>query len=131
VKRLRVLALSVSVAAATTALACLAHGHAEHGGEFAEVDEYTFELCPLRQGETTTFSLWIKDPAQKPVTAGDVTLKLRLSGERTATIALKPTGSGSFSGTMSGLRRGRYRASADLLLKGRAKLTPGFSVKVP
>src|SRR5262249_47045362 len=77
-----------------------AHGRPEHGGVFDEVEDYTFELIASRSlQDDVSFRLYIKDPALKAVTTGDVTLQVNLGADKVVPLKLKPTDGNAFEGT--------------------------------
>lgn len=108
-----------------------AHGKPEHGGTFHEVEEYTFELLANRADKNTVkFKLYIKDPALKPVTAGEVTLQVRLGPDRFLPVQLKPGEADAFEGSATLAQSGRYRVTALFTRPGQKVLKSRFSIKL-
>jgi hypothetical protein len=118
--------------AATSALCAGAHGTAEHGGAFNEVEEYTFELVGKRtEGESAQVSLYIKAPGLKPVTTGKVSLQIVEQEGKTRSIELTPKADKAFHGEANFPRHGRYRTTAVLVLAGQKPLKCSLSLLLP
>lgn len=108
-----------------------AHGKPEHGGAFHEVEEYTFELLANRTNkDTVNFKLYIKDPSLKPVTAGEVTLQVKLGPDRFLPVQLKPGEADAFEGQATLARSGRYRVTALFTRPGQKVLKSRLSIKL-
>jgi hypothetical protein len=131
--RSRMLALAL-----VTAVSCVApppsveaHGRPEHGGAFDEVEEYTFELIANRNPkDDVSFRLYIKDPALKPVTTGDVTLQVNLGPDKYVPIKLKPTDRDAFEGATTLTDHGRRKITVLFARPGHRVLRSRLSVKL-
>lgn len=108
----------------------MAHGKPEHGGAFCEVKEYTFETVALRKGDSTEFTVYVKDPALKPVKSCSLTMNVWLSGKESQPVTLTADGAGSYKGSANLPARGRYKVSLLFALPGQQPLKCGVSVKV-
>ena len=110
----------------------MAHGAAEHGGCFYEVNEYTFELVGKRgSGDSADLSLYIKDPRLQPVTTGDVILQVTEAEGKVTDKAMRIGSDKAFHLTADFRRRGRYRTRAQLKLPGGKLLKCPLSLLLP
>jgi len=121
-----------------TAISCTApppsveaHGRPEHGGAFNEVEEYTFELVANRGAkDDVSFKLYIKDPALKPVTTGDVTIEVILGPDKVLPIKLTPATGDAFEGTSTLAEHGRRKVTVLFVRPGQKVLKSRLSVKL-
>jgi len=129
------------VGIAATSSPSLAHGKPEHGGAFTEVREYTFEVVPKEQGEEKGekekqphtekmfFTVYVKDPALKPVTSGSGSLKILEAKKQVAEAALSPSGE-SFTANAELPHHGRYRVAIDFTPPGQKPIKANVSITV-
>jgi hypothetical protein len=107
-----------------------AHGKPEHGGGFCEVKEYTFEVVAKRDGDNVNFSVYVKDPALKPVSTGALKLVVTLADKKQETVALTAGSDGVYTGSSKLPKRGRYKVGVSYDLPAAKKpLTCSVSVK--
>jgi len=141
------LTLSLLVTLALTGIGSMpadAHGKPEHGGAFTEVKEYTFEVVSKEQeGEKTEsaekekkphqenmeFTVYVKDPALKPVTAGTGSVTVS-EGDKQVAEAPLAAGGNAFKAKATLPHHGRYRLAIDFTPSGEKPLKAKVSINV-
>ena len=118
-----------------------AHGKPEHGGAFTEVRDYTFEVVSKEQGEENeenekkphiekmAFTVYVKDPSLKAVTAGSGSLKVSEGNKQVAEAPLSASGN-AFTANADLPHHGRYRVAIDFTPNGNKPLKASVPIKV-
>ena len=127
-----------------TPIPTLAHGKPEHGGTFTEVREYTFEVVSKEQDEEKeesaekekqphqekmAFTVYVKDPSLKAVTAGSGSLKVSEGNKQVAEAPLAASGN-AFKADTTLPHHGHYRVSVDFTPEGKKPLKASIAIKV-
>ena len=120
-------------------VAGFAHGKPEHGGAFTEVREYTFEVVSKESEEAKdekqphtekmSFTVYVKDPALKPVTSGSGSLKISEGKKQVAEASLNQSGD-AFIANADLPHHGRYRVGIEFTPSGQKPIKANVTIKV-